>query len=403
MADYRPVPDERMADRRRISAYAFDASSGPYDPQEGVSDRLERYYGFDERRGLFDGAEMVATCGHVPFTVRVRGEWLPMGGLTGVATPPEHRHRGYVTDLVEASLREYRDREWPLAALLPFDESFYARYGWATGCRYHEATAETEALEPVAVECDGDGTFERVRPDEIDRLRPVYEDWLDGIGLATRRSDDWWRDRVFHIHESELFCYAWARDGAVRGYLLYEVDTGDGGTLRVDEMAYADHDALANLLRFCYHHDAQVDTVELVGRALDSLVDLVPDRDALEVTVNAGQMVRVVDVVSALEAISYPRVEAADVVLDVTDDHAPWNDRQFAVSVDDGDVTVEAGDETGTADASLPIDTLSQLLVGYRSVESARASADVDVASEAAADSLVRMFPGRPTYLPERF
>jgi predicted acetyltransferase len=41
---------------------------------------------------------------------------------------------------------EYRDLGWPIAALWPFDEAFYARYGWATASRTHTATLEPGAL-----------------------------------------------------------------------------------------------------------------------------------------------------------------------------------------------------------------------------------------------------------------
>lgn len=399
MAEYRHVPDEREDDFREITRYAFDAQSGPYDPDDEIDERLERLFSFGEKRGMFEGEDLLVVCKHLEFTARVRGEWLPMAGLTLVASPPEHRRQGYVGELLAGALAEYRDRGWPIAALHPFDEAFYARYGWATGYRRYRATVETAALSAAADAASDDGSFHRVRPGEYERLEPAYEAWLEGRNLATRRSADWWRDRVFQTYESELFCYCWERDGETRGYLVYGVDSADGGTLSVHEMASADPEAYLQLLRFAYNHDSQVETVELVGPDHDRLLDVVPDRSAVALELEAGKMVRIVDVPAALEAVPYP-VDEAGVVVGVEDDHAPWNEATWAIEVDDGEATVR---ETGERpDAVLDIGALSQLLVGYGGVERARTTGTL-VTDDAAAETLAALFPDRSAYLPEGF
>jgi predicted acetyltransferase len=400
MADYRPIPEGGTEESRRVVRYAFDAASGPAGLAEPLDERRRRYWSFSEPRGLFEDGELLACCDHLRFSTRVRGAWLPLAGLTAVASPPERRREGAVGELIEASLAEYRDRGWPLSALRPFSEPFYARYGWATGCRYWTVEVDPGALSPT--ERAAAGEFRRVEPAEFERLEPAYDAWLSGVNLATRRGDDWWRDRVFHRHDSELYCYAWERAGEVRGYLLYRiVETDADPRLVADELAYADHEALLNLLRFCHGHGAQVGTVELSGRSLAGVVDAVADRDAVSVGVNAGHMVRIVDVAGALEAVPYPGVEDAAVTLAVADDHAPWNEATFRLRVEDGAATVE---ETGSEpEASLGVGTLSQLLVGYRSVERARAAGDLRVGDPAAAGTLATLFPEGEPYLPEGF
>lgn len=281
----------------------------------------------------------------------------------------------------------------------PFDEAFYARYGWATGFRRYRATVETAALADAADAASDEGSFHRVRPDEYEPLEPAYEAWLDGRNLATRRSADWWRDRVLRTMESDLFCYRWERDGETRGYLVYDVDGEDGGTLSVREMAAADTEVYLQLLRFCYHHDSQVETVELVGPGHDRLLDVVADRGAVDLELGAGKMVRIVDVPEALEAVPYP-AEQARVVVGVEDDHAPWNEATWAIEVTDGDASVRETDER--PDAVADVGTLSQLLVGYGGVERARTTGALET-DDAAADSLAALFPERPAYLPEGF
>jgi predicted acetyltransferase len=397
MADYREVPDGRGADFRRIARYAFDADEGPHDPAEPLEDHRRRMYAFGEERGMFEGDELLAVCSHIPFTVRVRGEWLPLGGLSAVASPPEHRRRGLVGEMMAATLREYRERGWPLSGLYPFDEAFYRRYGWQTGCRHQTVTVDVDAL--AFAQDEPSGSFRRVHPeDAADEFGDVFDASLGGYELATDRSDDWWCDRIMHDWHGPLYAYAWERDGETRGYVVYEV-TED--TLQTYEVGHVDHEAYLNLLRFCHDHDSQVDEVELHGPDHARMLDLVADRGAVELEVSSRTMVRIVDVRPALEAVSYPGVEDERVTVGVADDHAPWNEATFDVTVEDGSASVTETDEEPAA--TVDVGTLSQLYVGYHTVEAARQVGGLSVAEESAAETLAALFPERDVFMPEEF
>jgi len=397
MPDYRPVPEDQEDDHARIARYAFDAESGPFDPEEADTD--DSYWSFADYYGVFEGDELLTTSGHIEFTARLRGNWVSLAGVAAVASPPEHRRKGLVADLLAASLSDYRERGWPISALRPFEESFYGTYGWATGVRYRTATVEPGALAPAAELVGDEGRFVRLRAADHERLHDAYAAWTDGVTLATRRSDDWWRERILGAPDGEPYCYGWERNGTVRGYLVYEVT--DDRTLRAQEVAAADDEAYLHLLRFCYNHDSQVNEVELYGPESEFLIDVVDDRDALTVEEAAGQMVRIVDVPPALEAPEYRGVEDARVVLDVTDDTADWNDDRFALAVADGTATVERTDDD--PDATVGIGTLSQLLVGHLPVDRARLVGDLTVGRPGAAEELQRLFPTTETFLPEAF
>jgi predicted acetyltransferase len=397
MPDYRPVPEDRAPDFRRIARYAFGAGDGPHDHGEPLEERRERMYSFGEERGMFDGDDLLVVCTHMPFTVRVRDSWLPLAGLSAVASPPENRRKGHVDELLRASLAEYRDREWPLSALHPFDEAFYERYGWKTCCRHQQVTVDVDAL-AFAQEA-ACGSFRRVEPgDAAAELDDVFRAHLAEYQLATDRTDVWWRDRVFQTWQGQLYGYAWERDGEVRGYVVYDVDDG---TLQTHEVGYADHEAYLNLLRFCHDHDSQVEEVELHGPDHARMLELVADRGAVEFSVSPSTMVRIVDVPSALEAGDYPGVEETTVTLAVADDHAPWNEATVDVTVVDGTATVAESDaEPG---ATVDVGTLTQLYVGHLSVADARTLAGLSVQSEAVAATLDDLFPENEAYMPEGF
>lgn len=396
MPRYGEVPDERDADVLSVISYAFDAQSGRFDPDEdaGVSDD---YYQFGSSRALYaDDGTVLATTTTVPFEARVRDAWLDLAGLTGVASRPEHRRQGHVATLVEHRLAEWREEGYLLSALRPFDEGFYARLGWEVGCRYRTATLDPAVLGDAAPDA---GRFERVQPDAYGRIEPVYEAWLAGTTLATRRDETWWTDRVFALPHTDLDCTAWVDPaGDVRGYLLYHRDED---RLVVDEFAPADPVARRHLLRFLGRQADRVAEVSMTGHRLDRVVDAVRARHGVDVSVQAGQMVRLVDVPRALEAVAYPGVADATLAVAVADDQAPWNDATFAVEVADGTMSVAATE--AAPDVSLSVGTLSALFVGYRSVEDAVAVGDVEVHDPGAGETLAALFPERPTYLPESF
>lgn len=400
MAEYRPVEGEDNNTYRTMTGYAFAPDRGPFDPDEEPDEHQRRMWSFGSRRGMFEDDELLACCCHHEFIARIRNAWLPLAGLSAVATPPENRRQGLVDAMLRASLEEYRDQEWPISALQPFKETFYARYGWATGSRYHTATIDIDALSPVGF--SPTGSFFRVEAAEHERLEPAYTAWLDGVTLATKRSPDWWRYRALQGIDSPHYIAAWEENGTVKGYLVYDIDAQDDGRImRVSELAYADTQALEHLLCYCYYHDSQVSTIKLTGFELDRLVDLVPDRRGLEVQIHASKMVRIVDVPLCLSAIGYENTISESVVMAVSDAHAPWNDDRFIVSFDGGDASVRRTD--ASPDIALNIGALSQLFVGYRSIHDLAETGDVDVNDPAAIEVLDAAYPTMPTYLPESF
>ena len=402
MTEYRPVNETESEAFHELLLYAFDLPEGPRDLDEEAQERLRDRWPHDERRGLFsDNGDLLTACRHIEFEARVRGEWLPMAGLSAVGTPPEHRRKGLVRELARESLGEWRDREMPISALWPFERSFYRDLGWGTACRYTSATAPPDALAPARKFASG--TFQRVDADDYAELDRVYENWLDGYNLAIRRSAGWWRDRVFQRVKDRLYGYCWERDGELRGYLLYDVDEReDGRRLKVYEISYADDEAYLNLLRFCANHDSQVSEVELFGPEHDRLLDLVDDDSELTVEVSLGPMVRIVDVRAALEAIPYGGVEdGLSITVAVEDSLADWNDGTFEIVVEDGSATVRKGD--GDPDVRTDVATLSQLFVGYLSARDAQLYGDLAVETEAALETLGDLFPPRDVFLADGF
>ncbi|EMA65635.1 GNAT family N-acetyltransferase [Halorubrum kocurii] len=410
--EYRSFPDERSDEFDAFMRYAFSPAEGPYDPEAA-----DDHDTIAETRGLFDADDPVAVCAHHSFALRIRGDDREVAGLSAVASPPEHRRQGNVGRMLRESLTEYRERGVHVSALWPFEYPFYADYGWATASRYRHLAAPPDQLgfvdNLIATAGDAAGSFRPLDEGDHAAVKPVLAAMADRYDLTMDWTEEWWRERALQGWKTDPFVYGWERDGELRGICAYsfddDPDDADDTVMRVTDAAVADDEAWFQLLRFFRNHDSQVAEVRIRAPPDAPLLDLVEDPRAVDCEVRTGPMVRLVDVAAALEALDPdPAVEAA-FSLSVSDPLVDWNDRPYRVAVADGAVSVEPwedGESDGTgsdaADAAVDVGTLSQLYVGYNSVDEAVRAGGLGVDS-ATADDLRALFPPRTTHFREGF
>jgi predicted acetyltransferase len=409
--EYRHLP----ADNERFHQYvryAFRPTAGPWD-EDAREDLRERVEDDElvarENRGLFPAGEAdadpVAVAGWHEFETRVRGAFHPLGAVTAVATPPEHRRRGHVRDLLTEMLVEFREADLPLSVLWPFKRSFYRALGWETCSLYDEVETPPEQLRGAGAAPAGE--FVPSGPDDWETLAPVLAAHEADRALHVDRTAEWWEKRVFQWWGGEdSFGYRWDDDGGeARAYLVYRFADGDGDdgrTLRVLESAWTDHEAYRHLLRFLGDHDSQVETVEWYCPPDPDarLLDLVEDPSAVTVRTKAGPMVRVVDVVDALSTLDYPT--DGTVTVGVTDPVLPANDGTFRLTVEGGEPRCEPTEADPVV--TLPMRALSQLVVGFRDATFlAETGAIAAAPTDPAVASLDALFPAEPTLLREGF
>lgn len=387
--EFRRVSSEQRITFQHVLDYAFSPDSGPeeYDDPDSVPE------GEGTRFAVVEGGDIRSVCVHHDFTASLRGDWIPVAGLAAVATMPEYRRQGYVRRMIGGSLREWRG-EYPLSALWPFEYGYYEQFGWTMGCKLAKYTCEPSAL---ASGRDAPGTAHRMDPDGWERLQSVDVTAARAYDLTVRRDEGWWRNRIFQRRgRKERYVYGLERDGSVRGYVAYTADSDDG-TSRLDVLysGFTDYDAYRGLLGFLSNHDSQTDEIRLYRGTETPLFELVDEPKAVDCEIHPGMMVRVVDVVDALETVPYPDERAGTVTIAVSDGTAPWNDGQFELTVSDG--TGECRPvEDGEPDAHIDIGTLSQLFVGYHGVPAARELAGLRVETEDVATLLAEWFPSRP-------
>ena len=271
--------------------------------------------------------------------------------------------------MMEAQLRDIRERGEPIAALWASEETIYGRFGYALaslsmslGIRRRAVGVRPELAREGAVRLIDDDEALRVLPRLYDRVR------RRNAGFVSR-SRDWWELRRLSDRPEvrrgagPLLRALFEREGRAEGWALYRI-AQEGSTVedwkktvRVAEVQGIDDRARRELWRFLLEID-WTDRVTVDGLAVDDPVLLVVDRlNELRARVYDGLWARAIDVGAALSARGVARDGRA--TIEVT------SDPEFAENV--GTWTVE-GDRvrrsSRRADVRLDVQGLSATLLG---------------------------------------
>ena len=90
------------------------------------------YFDAENKRVLRIDGQIRIVPDHYFGAVSVGKAVLPVAGISGVATLPEHQRKGYASRLIVETLHLLRKRGVALAGLFPYDYAYYRRLGWET-------------------------------------------------------------------------------------------------------------------------------------------------------------------------------------------------------------------------------------------------------------------------------
>ena len=209
------------------------------------------------RVALMRGEEELSRTFIFPMTIRIGRAEVRMDGIGGVATPEEHRHRGYSRRVLEAAVDLMTAGEAPLSMLYGIPH-FYPRYGYATlGPEYTIAPVSLdERAELPASYVARDG-----RPGDLAALQRLYRDEIACAVGPVARDDTWWvwrkLERALAPGTDEVRVVE--RDGRIVGYAwrasfcwwMQHIAEDRPPALRIGEAFAADLDAAEAVLAMC--------------------------------------------------------------------------------------------------------------------------------------------------------
>ncbi len=359
-----------------------------------------------ELRGMYAGGQLTAQLEIQSFEVQSGRGTLPAAGFGAVASPPEHRRRGYVAALLREACEELHGRGVLLLFLDPFKESFYGRYGWSVFSERRRYRGAPDRFAPFRRIATPHGQFVPCGIDEAETFDAVYREALRGRFGPVARTPQWWRQSVLGSAYSGRAnqAFVWRDDqGRARAYTIYRLEQGDKErTVRCREMVALDPEARAQLFAFLAGHDVHVERIQFDAPPDAPVNALFPD--TLECSIEPNFMVRILDVAALLSAYPFAKGAAGRVTLAVSDEWLPRNQGVFALEVDaQGSGQCRPIGAHDGAQLRCDIRVLNRLVSRLVRPRTAATFGLLDVADRAALGLLEEWFAGLQPFFSEQF
>ncbi len=390
--EIRPISEEELERAHFLLAYAFTGDRS----EQG---RMRHVESMGTAFALHDDGEMAACLRIFPLRMFMHGASIPLGGVCGVASLPEHRRKGYAGQLLRHALAAMREEGQPLSALHTPHPSLYRRYGWmfaSSAVRYSFNPKEIALVNQGLPE----GGAYRITEEQWPTIADLYRRFAAPRNGYLDRDERWWKEGIFrgiydekrHLNDIAV----WADgDGQPRGYLVYRStsDQQPGGLPRgrtdAEELVALDASAYVGLLRYLLAHDL-ADQVGMWGPADEPFSLAIDEPWRVKREHFFGFMLRIVDVEKAFAA----RPPAADApegafTVHITDAAAPWNQGTWRIECS-GPAgrggRLSAAKAKGTADLSTDAAVFAAMYNGFlRPTEAVRSGLAEAGDSDAAA------------------
>lgn len=350
--------------------------------------------------GYINDDNVITACMELPkYQMRYEGHWVSMVGIGGVASLPEYRQGGAVRQILQAAFRQMVESGAVFSSLYPFSHPYYRKFGYDLCQMSTMYEVPIEALSTFRYT----GKARMVQPtDPIEDIKAIFETHFSRYNMPIQREDRHWR-KLLGKNPYKECRYTYVLENA-DGPSAYVVLTAESAGRfekigKVHEVAFVHPRGFADVLGFLYRLAAQYIKMNILLPDDIPLAAMVGESYELKGDYSNQQMTRVINVQKALELKQH--FDGAAYILRVHDSDIPENDGVFSVRCQDGAVSVQKATDAGSADLTVDVRTLTQLLLGFLSLDEALFKADVQVGGNL--ETLRRVFAKRHVYLTDHF
>ncbi|NUR09056.1 MAG: GNAT family N-acetyltransferase [Nocardioidaceae bacterium] len=327
-----------------------------------------------------DPATYPGIYGVFPLTLTVPGpdagtRQVPCAGLTWVGVHPDHRRTGVLTAMIRDHLERVRDEEGThVSALHASEPAIYGRYGYGLASLELEVTLGrgTTLTAPHLDHAAAAVTTQLATVSDAGVAKRMHECHLAAAGMGAVVGAAGYYARVCHqlpelLRDKEPWRVLFARrDGADVGFTMFRRThkwerARPSGELTVWAVV-GDPAAQLALLRRLVDFDL-IGSVKVGTVGVDDPLVLWAGgpRSTADVATYDSLWVRLVDVPEALQSRTF--CAPCDVVVEVTDQTAPWNEGRWRIRADAaGEATVER--TSSEADLRLGVAALGAAYLG---------------------------------------
>ncbi len=361
---------------------------------------------YDEKRALTEAQELeifgyyrdtnlLATAGSYKFNMFIRDNLYDCAGIAYVMTHPAERRRGYVKELMHKIIIDRKNQGFPIAALWPFDHDFYQKFGFASA---------EKSINYVFKPGDIKSKF---KLDENIKVADITEkkDYLPLKQIAENVSNRYTRV----IGDKD----AWALRGWLAGkFKIYLLERNDipiayvslkfvkkgewDHNISVMDFSYIDIQAKYSLLGFLRNFSADISKISMslpIQEEIESYLDGVKDDHKFN---QWPSMIRILDIKKCFEQVDYHPSINEELIFQVEDKILSENTGIWKLQISNEKCNVSKIDKEEIIKEEileLTINQLSQILIGYSSIEKLLESEIKDIPEKW---KLKELFPEMP-------
>ncbi|MCW6035815.1 GNAT family N-acetyltransferase [Spirulina subsalsa FACHB-351] len=319
-----------------------------------------RIIGLENFRVLRGGQGVVGGLVVYPMGQWWGGECLPLAGIAAVGIAPEYRGQGAARCLMEQTLREVYEREFPLSALYAATQPLYRSVGYEQGgtrCYWQvplEGWAGIQGCLPMV----------RLADEEIlGHCEGVYRQFAARCSGYLERHPALWQ-MILHPQQGSAFAYGVGEVGALQGYIVFSQRSQTAERiLDICDWAALTDEAQRTLWHFLSLHRSQLEYCRWYGSVIEPRLALLPEQSA-QILSSELWFLRIVNVPLALELRSYPSLMTTELHLAIEDPIIEENQGCFVLEVAGGKGRVKRG---GRGSLRLKIGSLAPLYSGLYS------------------------------------
>ncbi|QZY55431.1 GNAT family N-acetyltransferase [Crassaminicella profunda] len=344
---------------KKLWGYAFETDEPFY------SWYFEEVFKPENAIGIFHEDILISYLQLNPYTLHLNGSSFQTSYIVGVITSPEYRNKGLMKILLPKAIDEMNRRNHYVSILMPFDTTFYSRYGWEL-C-YSQLQYNTH-IDVIGHFANGEksGNFSRIDLNkDFEDLNKIYKIFLKNHhGYVKRNKTNWdyiLKDLIYYGGHA---CLLKDEENNPTGYILYFIKDGK---FTAKEIAYTNIRAKKLIFSFIYSHKSQAMNAQWSTPYNDPthlfLRDTIQPSPTNSVRIYPFMCGRIIHFKNALENSSFPKDMNFSFSIRIKDSYATWNDCSFVIKISKGKASVQKSN-IDAIDVICDISTFTQLFFG---------------------------------------
>lgn len=393
----RIIKKEERLESNKISSVAFQYS---YDCKVDENDTYPNdneceYGSFD------DDGKMMGRMSVIQHEVYFDGHIVKSGGIGGVATLPEYRHKKAIRRIFEVVFEDMKAKNQYVSQLYPFSFAYYNKFNYETTYERLNLKFPFTLLNERA-DIERNNRCKLIEDNKNADLRAVYERYAARHNGAYKRNDNLWKSKLSeNIYNRKQYPYVYYNEkNEPAGYFVF---TRDNDNFKILELCYETPEDIKGILGFIKNFVADYKYIRLDNfPASEDFTLMFTNQYDVERSFSFATMTSIVDVKKVLELMKYP-MGNGNFSISVDDKFQTFNKGIYNIGYKDGKIADIEQKSFGSSNADIDVSStaLAKLVFGTRNLPEYKFMDGIKINDNI--DTLNKVFIKKHIYLGDYF